>query len=102
MKNDPKEGNGLGPKWRAPKTATAGDQLVYYSAAATFTLVVLCLQHGGAWVFGRHVDDREGSLLGPVAVPLASCMTTAQAKTVLKGVNHADSMCVNGVTDVTS
>jgi len=33
---------------------------------------------------------------------LASCMTTAQAKTVLKGVNHADSMCVNGVTDVTS
>jgi hypothetical protein len=102
MKNDLREGKSLGPKWRAPKTAAAGDQLVYYSAAATFTLVVLCLQHGGAWVFGRHVDDRIDSKLGPVAVPLASCMTPAQAKTVLKGVSHPDSICDIADTHVTS
>ena len=102
MKNDQKQGKSLGPKWKAPKTAAVGDQLVYYSAAATFTLVVSCLQHDGAWVFGRHADDRPDSRLGPVAVPLSSCMTPAQAKTVLRDVPHADSICVIADTHVKS
>lgn len=97
MKNDLKDGVQLGPKWKPPTSANIGDELVYYSSAAHFTFRVESIQHGGTWVFGRDVRDTTGSLLGPVAVQLVSCMTPVQAKVVLNGV-MLPTMCVTDDT----
>jgi hypothetical protein len=92
MKNEPKTGKPLGPRWRPPATAEAGDELTYYTAAATFELVVTRLAHGGDWVVGRKVGEHPDSKLGPVIVPLSDCMTPAQARTVLRNVRHPDTI----------
>ena len=100
MKNDQKQGKNLGPKWKPPTTVNPGDELVYYSAAAHFTFKVDKIQHGGAWVFGRDVRDTPETRWGPVAVPLTSCMTPAQAVTVLQGVTlPSPVMCVTDDTE---
>lgn len=93
MKGEHRTGKKLGPRWRAPSQVSAGDELVYYTAAAHFELVVTEVVHGGAWVFGRKLGERPGTQLGPVAVPLEDCMTPTQARAVLRDVRHPDSIC---------
>jgi hypothetical protein len=101
MKNEEKHTKRLGPKWKPPTAVEIGDELVYYSTAAHFTFKVETIQHNGAWVFGRDVRDNSATRLGPVAVPLTSCMTPTQATTVLQGVVLPSAvMCVTDDTDV--